>query len=219
MKDITTILFDLDGTLTDPKEGIIRCIQYALDKMGTGTHDTDSLIWVIGPPLKTSFSKILDTSDEQILTNAIAHYRERFGDTGMYENILYPEIPEALETIRNTGRKIMLATSKPEVYAVRILEFMDIMKYFDVAYGSMMDGSLADKARLIEHIIARENLSPENTMIIGDRKHDIMGGKANGIITAAVTYGYGTREELEEAGPDFIFDSMLEAAAFIKEKL
>jgi len=219
MKDISTILFDLDGTLTDPKVGITRCIQYALEKMGTGAPDADSLIWVIGPPLKTSFSKILETSDEQILSRALTHYRERFGDIGIYENILYPEIPEALETIRNTGRKIMLATSKPEVYAARILEFMDIMKYFDAAYGSMLDGSLTEKVHLIGHVIVKENLNPENTMIIGDRKHDIIGGKANGIITAAVTYGYGTREELDEAGPDFIFDSMLEAAAFIKEKL
>jgi phosphoglycolate phosphatase len=219
MKDITTILFDLDGTLTDPKDGITRCIQYALDKMGTDAPDTDSLTWVIGPPLKTSFSKILDTSDEQTLSRALSHYRERYGDIGMFENILYPDIPEALETIKNTGRKIMLATSKPEVYAVRILEFMDIMKYFDAAYGSKLDGSLTEKVHLIGHIIAKENLNPENTMIIGDRKHDIIGGKENSIITAAVTYGYGTSEELAEAKPDFIFNSMLEAAAFIKEKL
>ncbi len=219
MKDIETILFDLDGTLTDPKEGITRCVQYALDKMGTGVPDTDSLIWVIGPPLKTSFSKLLNTSDEQLLSRALAHYRERFGDVGMYENILYPEIPEALETIRNTGRKIVLATSKPEVYALRILEFMDIMKFFDAAYGSMLDGKLTEKAHLIEHIITKENLNAQNTMIIGDRKHDIIGGKANGIITAAVTYGYGARDELAEASPDFMFDSMLGAVAFIKEKL
>jgi phosphoglycolate phosphatase len=214
-----TILLDLDGTLTDPKEGITRCIQHAMNMLGHDAPDADSLTWCIGPPLKNSFSRLLQTSDENMLGKALSHYRDRYGDVGMYENTIYPDIPDALHSIRNTGVKLMLATSKPEIYARKILEFMNIIKYFDSVYGSSLDGHLSDKTHLVGHIAASENLVPAQTMIAGDRKHDIIGGRANGIMTAAVTWGYGTLKELQDEKPDFIVDTPGELVSLIEKSI
>ena len=205
---IKAILFDLDGTLTDPKEGITKCIQYALQRMQVESPPLDQLIWCIGPPLKKSFSNLLDTQDEAILNRAIGYYRERFSHTGIFENKIYPGAASCLDTLRANGINLFLATSKPKVFARRILAHFDLTSSFVRAYGSELDGRWSDKGDLIAHIMAREGLHPGTTMMVGDRIHDIDGGKQNCTITAAVSYGYGTPEEIAAAQPDYIFDSL-----------
>lgn len=212
---ISTILFDLDGTLTDPKEGITRCIQYSIDRLGMNPPSADHLTWCIGPPLRESFSRLLNTVDDALLDQALFHYRTRFSEVGMFENTLYPDSVPALQRISAAGFGIVLATSKPRVYAARILDHFDLARFFHAVHGSELDGRLTDKGELIAHILATENLDPAATLIVGDRSHDIIGGKKNGISTAAVTYGYGSIDEISAAGPDLVFAALPELAGFL----
>lgn len=213
---LTNILFDLDGTLSDPKEGITRSIIYSLEQLGQKAPHSDQLTWCIGPPLRDSFAQLLDTVDDALLDHALYHYRVRFSETGMYENTLYPGITTALTKIRAAGFRVILATSKPRVFASQILDHFDLTRFFHAVHGSEMDGRLADKGELVAHIIETERLNPEATMIVGDRFHDVVGGKKNAIMTAAVTYGYGSREELADSQPDVIFDSPEEFTLFLE---
>lgn len=203
----TTILFDLDGTLTDPKPGITRCIQHALTELGHQPPESESLHWCIGPPLRQSFSRLLDSSDTQLLEQAVELYRQRFSTVGLFENRVYKGVPETLAALRRQGHRLFLATAKPRIFAEQILEHFDLAQYFETAHGSELNGHLTDKPSLVRHILAVENLAPEHTMIIGDRKYDIVGGKVNGLATGAVTYGYGTVEELRAEAPDAVFDA------------
>ena len=214
--NVANILFDLDGTLTDPKEGITRSIQFSLDRLGASSPVADELTWCIGPPLRDSFARLLDTRDDDLLDHALIHYRARYSVTGMFENILYDEVAPSLGRIRDAGFRVFLATSKPGVFATRILEHFELTRFFHGIHGSELDGRLTDKGDLIAHILQTENLPPEATLIVGDRKFDILGGKKNGIKTAAVTYGYGSREEIAASAPDAIFDSFPEIAAFLQ---
>lgn len=201
------LLFDLDGTLTDPKTGITRCIQYALTALGRDAPHADDLEWCIGPPLRHSFARLLDSTDEGLVTQALLLYRERFAETGLYENRVYEGIPEVLSALRRQGYRLFLATAKPRIFAERILDHFDLADFFETIHGSDLNGQLTDKPSLVRHILATEGLPPDRTMIIGDRKYDIIGGKANGLQTGAVTYGYGSREELEAEAPDLLFDT------------
>lgn len=203
----THLLFDLDGTLTDPKEGITRCIQYALAALGRDAPHADDLEWCIGPPLQQSFTLLLDSNDEGLVTQALMLYRERFAETGLYENSVYEGIPEVLSALRRQGYRLFLATAKPRIFAERILDHFDLADFFETIHGSDLNGQLTDKPSLVRYILATEGLPPDRTMIIGDRKYDIIGGKANGLQTGAVTYGYGSREELEAEAPDLLFDT------------
>jgi phosphoglycolate phosphatase len=203
----TTILFDLDGTLTDPKPGITRCIQHALTELGYQTPESESLQWCIGPPLRQSFSRLLGSSDGQLLEQAVELYRQRFSTVGLFENRVYKGVPETLADLRRQGHRLFLATAKPRIFAEQILEHFGLAQFFETAHGSELNGHLTDKSSLVRHILAVEHLAPERTMIIGDRKYDIVGGKVNGLATGAVTYGYGTVEELHAEGPDAVFDS------------
>jgi len=215
---LSNILFDLDGTLTDPKDGITRCIQFALDQLGTTSPDVDQLDWCIGPPLRGSFSQLLNTKDDTLLDQALFHYRKRFSECGMFENVVYPEVIGSLRRIRKAGIRVFLATSKPEVFAKQILDHFDLSPFFDAVYGSELNGRLSDKGDLVAHILDTEDLDPKMTLIVGDRSHDIIGGKKNSIMTAAVSYGYGSREELTSFKPDFIFDTISDLAAFIESE-
>ncbi len=198
----------MDGTLTDPKEGITRCIRHALQQLKADSPPLDQLTWCIGPPLRTSFANLLDTQDEVILQRAISYYRERFSKIGIFENKLYPGVASSLYALRGSGITLLLATSKPKVFARQILTHFNLAQFFLRAYGSELDGRRSDKGELIAHIIDQEGLDPRTTMMVGDRIHDIDGGKQNSIITAAVSYGYGTREEITAAEPDYVFDSI-----------
>lgn len=201
-----TVLFDLDGTLTDPKPGITGCIQYALSELGYKPPDVNELLWCIGPPLKSSFSQLLQTSNDTLLEEAISLYRSRFSTIGLFENSLYPQIPETLKTIRAAGYQTFVATSKPQIYATRIIEYFDLAPLFDGVYGSELDGNRSVKCDLISYIIERESLSASTVVMVGDRSHDIIGAKKNNIASIGVTYGYGTREELEIHKADLIAD-------------
>ncbi|MBE9205018.1 HAD family hydrolase [Nostoc sp. LEGE 06077] len=210
-----TILFDLDGTLTDPKLGITRCIQYALTELGHTPPEADELDWCIGPPIKDSFSQLLKTLDETIITQAISLYRCRFSTIGLFENTLYPQIRETLKAIRFAGYKTFVATSKPYIYATQIIEYFGLSPLFDGVYGSELDGVRSIKADLIHHILVTENILPGDVVMVGDRKHDIIGAKSHNLTTIGVTYGYGTEQELKTHGADFIAHSLDEIAKLL----
>ncbi len=213
---IENILFDLDGTLTDPKVGITRCIQFSLEHFDVQVPEADNLTWCIGPPLRDSFSHLLNTADDDKLDLALANYRKRFSKIGIFENIVFPEIPKSLERIKDSGFRIYLATSKPRVFAEQILDHFKLIQFFDMVYGAELNGSLVDKGELIAHIIESESLDPERSLMVGDRVYDIAGGKENGIMTAAVSYGYGSMDEIISSKPDLIFDRFSDLSDFLK---
>ena len=204
--EIENILFDLDGTLTDPKEGIIRSIKYALDKLRKDAPATEELLWCIGPPLKESFKKILKSDDDTAET-ALYFYREYFKERGILENKVYPGIPETLEKLNKEGIKLFVVTSKPYVYANEILTYFNLLNFFKEVYGSFLSGKLTDKGELIGYTLKDARISTKKTLMVGDREHDIAGARKNDVRSIGVTYGYGTGKELANSGADFIVDS------------
>ncbi len=195
------VLFDLDGTLTDPKLGITRSIQYALRKHGIEPPDADALEPFIGPPLEQSFRQTFGFDTGQA-RRAVEDYREYFSQQGLYENEVYEGIPGLLRDLRRAEVRIGLATSKPTVFAQRILDHFDLAKHFDLVVGSFLDGQRVEKSEVVAHALAGvASHPPEGVVMVGDRMHDVEGARANGIDAIAVTYGYGTREELEAAAP------------------
>ncbi|MBC2721666.1 HAD hydrolase-like protein [Desulfosporosinus sp.] len=203
------ILWDLDGTLTDPKEGITRSVQFALKQLNYPIPEADDLDWVIGPPLKESFKLLLQSTDDNLLTQAVLLYRERFQELGLYENFVYPGIAELLFKLKKQGCKNLLATSKPRVFAEKILQHFSLQEYFDVIMGSELSGQFVEKDALIGEVLKK---APTNlrsrTVMVGDRKYDVEGARANQIDVISVGYGYGTIEELQDAKPDFIVSSV-----------
>jgi phosphoglycolate phosphatase len=194
------LLFDLDGTLTDPFPGITKCIQNALTSLGQPMPSAESLRWCIGPPLKNSFLRLLGPLHEHLADEAVARYRERFGSVGLFENSVYPGIEQTLEDLKNCGHSLSVATSKPFVFAERIIQHFGLSRYFHSVYGSELDGTRSDKAQLIDHILKREQIDPSSVVMIGDREHDMIGASHNSVAGLGVLWGYGTREELEAAG-------------------
>ncbi|MBD2123632.1 HAD family hydrolase [Trichocoleus sp. FACHB-262] len=207
---ITAILFDLDGTLTDPKPGITRSIQHALSELGYPSPAANDLLWCIGPPLQQSFATLLHTSDKVLIDRAVTLYRDRYATIGLFENSLYPQIVETLETMRAAGYQTLVATSKPQIYALRIVEHFKLTTLFDGVYGSELDGTRSEKDTLIAYILKTEQLAPANTVMVGDRKHDMIGAKRNRMGAIGITYGYGTVEELELHGADRLAHSPAE---------
>lgn len=202
------ILFDLDGTLTDPKAGITRCVQYALENMGIIEPDLDQLEGFIGPPLQESFSTMYAFDAEQT-SQAVAYYRERFQATGMYENELYPLIPELLAELKERGKVLAVATSKPTVFSEKILQHFHLDAYFDVVVGSNLDGTRSAKAEIIQTILDQyPEYDNQHFVMIGDRKHDLIGANRTGIDAIGVTYGYGSIEELRSENPAHIVHSV-----------
>lgn len=205
MKEI--ILFDLDGTLTDPKEGITKCVQYALAHFGIDVPDLNELMCFIGPPLIESFQMFYGFSEEKAEL-AVKKYRERFKDIGIFENGVYDGVLELLSECKKAGKKICLATSKPEEFAVRILEKYKMAEYFDEAVGSTMDGSINAKDEVINEAFRRLGIDSDEKkakiIMVGDRKHDIIGAKKCGIESIGVLFGYAEDGELEAAGADYI---------------
>jgi phosphoglycolate phosphatase len=202
------LFFDLDGTLTNPESGITRCIAHALNSMDQPAPPTDLLRRYIGPPLRGTFVELLGTEDVPTIDAALRYFRERFVAVGMYENDVYPEVPRGLAMLRERGHRLWVATSKPAVYARPILEHFNLSVLFQEIYGSELSGERADKGTLIAHILERERLDPSDVCMIGDRAHDIVGGRANNTRTMAVLWGYGSEEELLSAKPDCVAESM-----------
>ena len=210
---ISAVLFDLDGTLTDPKAGIVGSIQYALERLGIDTPADDDLTWCIGPPLLESLEHLVG---EALAPQALTLYRERFADIGWRENAVYPVIPELLRERQDAGDRLFIATSKPHVFAERIVQHFGLAGFFEQVYGAELDGNRADKGELI-HFALEAIASDRPTVMIGDRKHDIVGAQKNGITSIGVTYGYGGREELVQAGADHITDSPAQLSALLAE--
>ena len=205
------LLFDLDGTLTDPKEGITKCVQYALKHFGIES-ETEELMCFIGPPLVDSFKEFYKMTEDDALV-AVEKYRERFRDIGIFENGVYVGISHMLSKCKDMGYIIGLATSKPEEFAIRILEKYELAKYFDEITGSTMDGSRNNKTDVIREAFARMNITECNldeVLMIGDREHDIIGAKNCGIESVGVNFGYALDGELQAAGADYIVDSVNE---------
>lgn len=194
------ILFDLDGTLTDPYQGITKCITHALLELERTVPSQDKLKWCIGPPLKNCFAKLLATNDDDVVEEAVRIYRERFSSIGLFENELYEGIPNTLISLKEKGNILYVATSKPTVYANRIVEYFNIQQYFRTIHGSELDGTRCDKSDLISHILLCEGLSSSETIMVGDRMHDMVGAKANGVCGIGVLWGYGTHDELISSG-------------------
>ncbi|MGQ7960318.1 HAD family hydrolase [Pseudomonas sp. SP16.1] len=202
-----TILFDLDGTLTDPREGITRSVQYALAKLGIIEPDLAALEHFIGPPLLQCFMATY-AMDEATAWQAVNHYRERFKVTGLYENRLFDGVPALLGELAGQGRTLYIATSKPSVFAEEIARHFGFAGHFKRIYGSELDGTRTDKVALLAHLLECEGLAPEATLMIGDRKHDLIGARRNGLDAAAVGYGFGSREELLGEAPAYHFETL-----------
>lgn len=195
-----TLLFDLDGTLTDSRPGIVACIRHALTRMATGAPPgDDAMLACLGPPLRESFARLLATDDPQVIDRAIAHFRERFDDIGWRENNVYPGIADTLAALAARGHRMMVCTSKPGVYARRIVAHFGLDGVFTAVYGSGLDGALDDKRDLLAHLIGREGVDPSHTQMIGDRHHDVRAARANATSAIGVLWGYGSRDELADA--------------------
>lgn len=208
MKNIRYILLDLDGTLTDPMIGITRSVQHALAFFGIKVHNLEELCPFIGPPLIDSFKEFYHFTDEQAQV-ALGKYREYFATKGIFENNEYEGIKDFLQSQVDQGRILMLATSKPEPFAKRILDHFKLTHYFTFIGGSTLDGSRSTKTDVIKYVLSTNKVTDLSRVImIGDRKHDIEGAKNNGISSVGVLYGYGSRTELEHAGADFIVEDV-----------
>jgi len=211
------LLFDLDGTLTDPKQGILGCIRHALRALDIDIDPHTRLEPCIGPPLRDSFRRLCGAhSSAERIEAAVSLYRERFATLGLFENRVYDGIPRCLQELRASADTLHLATSKPAVYARRIVAHFALEPHLDGVYGSELDGRLGDKTELIAHIVERENLAPEKTVMIGDRSFDMIGARNNGMLAIGVLWGYGSAGELEQAGADYLCASPRELPGLLR---
>lgn len=197
---MTTLIFDLDGTLTDPREGIARCYAHALEQLGLVAPPSHQLTRLIGPPLREAFSLLLATQDAARIEHAVTLYRERFSTIGLFENHPYPGIHAALEQLQAAGHRMFVCTSKPKVYAERIVAHFQLAPYFAGVYGPGLDGSLSDKAELLAQLLLREGVAAASAIMVGDRLHDMRAARSNGLSGLGVLYGFGDLEELNAAG-------------------
>jgi phosphoglycolate phosphatase len=209
------ILFDLDGTLTDPFTGIAHSIRYALAKLGREANDDETIRTCIGPPLLASFQKHFDLG-ERDARQAVTHYREYFADRGIYENEVFPGIPRLLEELAARQLRLVCATSKPTVYAQRILKHFQLCRYMEFVMGSNMDLTRTDKSEIIRCALDRMDMGhSEDALMVGDRAGDIAGAHNNSIDAVAVTYGYGSERELQQARPEYLVRSVAELRSLL----
>lgn len=202
------MLFDLDGTLTDPQEGITNSVAYALEQYGIHVEDKSSLNKFIGPPLKDSFMEYYGFAEDRA-EEAVWKYREYFNEDGIFENKVYPGIPQMLQRLNDQGKILIVATSKPTVYAKRILERFELSQYFADVQGSEMDGRRTKKEEVISYALEQNQITDNaQAVMIGDREHDIIGAKKCGLDSIGVLFGYGSREELEGCGAGQIVDTV-----------
>lgn len=211
------VFFDLDGTLTESAPGITNSVAHALAKWNIEVEDLSQLNCFVGPPLKESFMKYYDFSEEDAI-KAVAEFRAYYAVKGLFENAVYDGVPELLEKIKASGRKVMLATSKPEELSFRILEHFDLMKYFDEFAGATMDERRTTKSEVIEYLLGKlpkEERDVSKIVMVGDREHDVIGSGEFGIDCIGVLYGYGDREELETAGAKYIAKTPLDVFEYL----
>lgn len=213
------ILFDLDGTITESGPGIMNSVAYAVKKMGYAVPDNSVLRRFIGPPLSESFQKYFGMSGEQE-EEAIRCYREYYTNGGIFENEVYEGIVESFRVLKENGRKLAIATSKPEKFAKQIAEYFGFDKYFDVICGASMDESLVAKADIMRNALEKLGVTEKmksQVLMVGDREHDIFGAKKNQVASLGVLYGYGDRTELEAAGADYIVEKANQIAGVVLE--
>ena len=197
---MNTVLFDLDGTLTDPREGITRSLAYALERLGIEPRPLDDLTFAIGPPLRGSLARLIGNGDPAAIERALSLFRERFADIGIFENHPYDGIPEALAELRARGSALHVATSKPAVYAVRIVERFGLAPHFVAVHGCELDGTREDKRDLIAHLMPFHRIDPGRATMVGDRGVDMAAARHHGLRAVGALWGYGTREELLQGG-------------------
>jgi len=202
-----TLLFDLDGTLTDNFEGIANCIRYALTQLGVSHPDIAALRACVGPPLRETLPRLIGNADTATTERAIALYRERLSELGWRENVVYAGVPDMMAAATQAGARAFLCTSKPQRYAEKVVAHFGLAPFLTGVYGTNLDGTLDDKADLLTHLLARENLDGARSLMIGDRKHDIRAARRNGARSIGVLWGYGTRDELAEAGAEVLIDA------------
>ena len=209
------LLFDLDGTLTDPAIGITNSVMYALSKWGIKVGNRSELFCFIGPPLSASFKKYYGFSDKDALL-CVEYYREYFRDKGIFENNVYDGIPELLEQLKNNGKTLILATSKPESFAKQILEHFDLAKYFDFVVGASMDETRNKKEDVIRYALDIAGIEKvKNAVMIGDREQDIIGAKINSLDSIGVLYGYGDLNEHTLAGATYIAEEVIDVLKYV----
>lgn len=217
MKDYIYILFDLDGTISDPKIGITKSVAYALNYFQIATENLNSLCKFIGPPLKNSFIEYYGFNNEEA-NLAVVKYREYYAVRGIYENTIYSGVEELLQKLKTRNKVLIVATSKPIVYATKILEYLKLLQYFDFISGSELNGERTQKSEVIEYALKQNNIDDLSSVImIGDREHDIYGAAQVGIDSIGVLYGYGNKDEFEKAGASFIIDSVEDLKLFLME--
>lgn len=200
------ILFDLDGTLTDPREGITRSLAHALERMGVEPPPLDALTFAIGPPLRESIARLLGDDTREAVERALAFYRERFADVGLFENAPYPGIAETLAALARSGTRLIVATSKPQVYAERIVRHFGLDAHFAAVHGCELDGTREDKRDLLAHLLAHHGLDARACAMVGDRGADMRAARHHGAAAVGALWGYGTREELEAHGAQALCD-------------
>lgn len=210
------LFFDLDGTLINPKEGITKSFQFSLSKMEVEVPSADQLEWCIGPPLKASFSQLLKSTCQNLIDKAIEYYRAYFSEIGIFQNILYPGVEQMLQNFCQEECRLFIATSKPQVFAHKILQHFGMDHYFDDIYGAELDGTRSDKGDLLKYIID-VNGKDLSSVMIGDRKYDIEAARQNGFLPLGVTYGFGSEKELIESGAHFLCHSPSEIFTWFSE--
>lgn len=209
-----TILFDLDGTLTDSGLGITRAVMYALGQMGYEVPERQSLFKFIGPPLHTSFQRYY-SMDEAQSAEAVRQFRVYYNDMGILENLVYDGVPEMLAELKKAGLRLVLATSKPEAAAVRVMRHFGLDEFVPDIVGGTDDPSRNTKGKVIGYALKAFGIDPAGALMVGDREHDVLGARENGIPCAGITYGYGDRPELEGAGALAVFNTPAELADYI----
>jgi phosphoglycolate phosphatase len=216
LTNISTFLFDLDGTLSDPGLGFVRSIRFAMDEMRIACPPDAELTRYIGPPLENSLKEIIGhQSTDRLISRALELYRQRYRKTGMFENTVYPGIVDLLDELAERGKVSFVATAKPTPFAEPIVAHFGWQRYFKKVYGTEFDGRYNNKADLVAHILSQQELDPASTVMIGDRRHDVEAGRQNQLRTVAITWGYGSLAELREAGPDLILSHPKDLAAIL----
>ncbi len=214
MKEFHTYFFDLDGTITDSSYGITNSVMYALKKFGIEESDRTKLYKFIGPPLTDSFKEYYGFSGEEV-RRAVAYYREYYQEKGIFENRVYDGFEEMLQKLKAAGKRLVVATSKPEPYAKKIIEHFGLSQYFDYVAGMELDGGRGTKADVIRYALLACGIEEQSeVLMVGDREHDVIGAKKAGIDCLGVLYGFGSREELEQAGADYIVKTVAEIGSF-----
>jgi phosphoglycolate phosphatase len=211
-----TVLFDLDGTLTDSRAGITACIRHALDRVGHPCPDDDALATYIGPPLRGTLSTLLDTKDEALIEAALAHYRARYDDVGLFENRVYDGVPEMLEDAARCARAMFVATAKPLHAATRIVAHFGLARHFQSVHGAEPGGRFDAKVDLVAHLLETGLIRAETSVMVGDRDSDITAAKAHGIRSIGARWGYGESLELADAGADLLCESPRALAACLR---